>query len=495
MRIAERARRLIRGSPADAGALPRRNSGAADLSWADEFIRRVRPYIFVREEDCLLIKKPNQAHRLNPQGVRVLKFLLDGGTAGQLLAQLGPEEQRAADVALFLHEVRRCLDGTLRETNHTRAVEFRPLEVNFSPLPVLSEVAVTSRCNLRCAFCYGACGTGRPADAAGEMTAEEIETVLSRIVRQARVPSVSFTGGEPAIRPDLCRLVSHARGLGLRANLITNGTLITAALASDLAAAGLDSAQVSLEGVTAATHDAVTGVPGSFAHTLAGMRHLAGSGIPVHTNTTLNRRNLEDCRGMPRFVRDELGRDRFSMNLVIPSGTALAHQGLLVRYSEVGPVVEEVLEESRRQGVEFMWYSPTPLCLFNPIIHSLGNRGCGACDGLLSVDSRGNVLPCSSCADPVGNLLRSDFADIWGCGRATAYRLKQLAHPQCRECDSFAACHGACPLYWSHFGFGELCTSRGFRPVDWHDLEERLPCAAGRGALPGNGPRGEWPQG
>lgn len=446
-----------------------------DLTWADEFIRNVRPYIFVREEDGLLIKKPNQAHRLNPQGVRVLKFLLDGGTTDQLLDRVGREEQRVADVALFLHEVRRYLDGTLQETNHTRAVEIQPLEVNFSRLPVLSEVAVTSRCNLRCAFCYGSCScTGRPANARDEMTTQEIERILAKIFLQARVPSVSFTGGEPAMRPDLCRLVGHAKALGMRVNLITNGTLVSAALARSLAAAGLDSAQVSLEGVTAATHDAVTGVPGSFAATLAGVTHLKGCGIPVHTNTTLNRRNLDDCRRMPRFVREELGLDRFSMNLVIPSGAALVHEHLLVRYSEVGPMVEGVLEESRRLGVEFMWYSPTPLCLFNPILHALGNKACGACDGLLSVDSGGNVLPCSSWPDPVGNLLQSDFAGIWDSSRATAYRRKRLAHPQCRECDSFPACHGACPLYWRHFGFDELCRRQGFRPVDWHSLEEDL---------------------
>ena len=347
-----------------------------DLTWADEFIRNVRPYIFVREEDSLLIKKPNQAHRLNPQGVRVLKFLLEGGTIGQLLDQVGREEQRAADVALFLNEVRRCLDGTLQETNHTRAVEVRPLEVNFSRLPVLSEVAVTSRCNLRCAFCYGACScTGRPANARGEMTTREIEQVLAKIIRQARVPSVSFTGGEPAIRPDLCRLVSCAKGLGLRVNLITNGTLITAAWPAAWPPPGSTRRRSSLEGVTGATHDAVTGVPGSFSSTLAGVAHLKGCGIPVHTNTTMNRRNLEDCRQMPRFVREELGLDKFSMNLVIPSGTALVHEELLVRYSEVGPMVEGILEESRRLGVEFMWYSPTPLCLFNPDPPCPGEQG------------------------------------------------------------------------------------------------------------------------
>jgi radical SAM protein with 4Fe4S-binding SPASM domain len=484
LRIAERARRLVKGTPGDPQSRSDRPTRAVDLSWADEFIRNVRPYICVREEDNLLIKKPNQAHLLNPQGVSILSFLLEGGTTSQLLERVGHEPQRTADIALFLYEVRRCLDGTLQETNHTSAVEVRPLELNFSKLPVLSEVAVTSRCNLRCAFCYGSCScTSHPANTKGEMTTEEIERVLYKIFHQAKVPSVSFTGGEPTMRPDLSRLISYAKGLGLRVNLITNGTLVTKGLARELAGAGLDSAQVSLEGANAVTHEAITGVPSSFASTVAAVRHLKDCGIPVHTNTTLNRSNLRDCMQMPRFAREELAIDKFSMNLVIPTGSALVNDELLIRYSEVGPIVEEILERSRRLGVEFMWYSPTPLCLFNPILHALGNKGCGACDGLLSVDCEGNVLPCSSCEDPVGNLLTSDFPEIWDSVRAQGYRLKRLAHPECRGCDSFPACHGACPLYWRHFGFDELCEHKGFGLADWRCVEQNIPSATGSQAV------------
>src|SRR5665811_1651368 len=133
---------------------------APDLGWVDEFIRNVKPYIHVREEDSLLIRKPNQAHRLNDQGVRVLRFLLDGGRASSLAAMVREPEQ-LDDIALFLFEVRRCLEGTLRDGNHTRAVVVEPLAVNFSQLPVLSEVALTSRCNLRCLFCYAGCACGK----------------------------------------------------------------------------------------------------------------------------------------------------------------------------------------------------------------------------------------------------------------------------------------------------------------------------------------------
>jgi MoaA/NifB/PqqE/SkfB family radical SAM enzyme len=249
--------------------------------------------------------------------------------------------------------------------------------------------------------------------------------VLEIIRHEAQVPSVSFTGGEPTLRPDLPRLIAHAKSLDLRVNLITNGTRIDRDYARELADAGLDSAQVSLEGTHAATHDRLTGGTGSFPH--LPRRPSPGRSRPAcpHQHHP-HRWNLEDCLQLPEFVRDQLGRDRFSMNLVIPTGRAAADHGQLVRYSEVGPVLEAILEESQRIGVEFMWYSPTPLCLFNPIPKGLGNKGCAACDGLLSVAADGAVLPCSSCPDPVGNLLRQEFSEIWQSPKARRYRRKAL---------------------------------------------------------------------
>ncbi|NIS63717.1 MAG: hypothetical protein GTO05_00960, partial [Gemmatimonadales bacterium] len=49
--------------------------------------------------------------------------------------------------------------------------------------------------------------------------------------------------------------------------------------------------------------------------------------------------------------------------------------------------------------------------------------------------------------------------------RAIQFRQKFLAHPQCRSCEHFQICNGACPLYWREMGFDELCAVRGFGPV------------------------------
>lgn len=437
----------------------------AGLGWVDEFIANVRPWIFVREEDRLLIKRPNEAQKLNRTGTLILKSLLDGATIDQVLDAVGEHPERLGQVALFLGEVRRSLEGELDENRPSCAVEVRPFRIPFSRLPVLSEVAVTYRCNLRCSFCYAGCNcTTNPAGDGREMTAAEIEQVLDKIRWQAKVPSVSFTGGEPTLRPELPGLIRHAKQLELRVNLITNGTLVDAPMARRLARAGLDSAQVSLEGVDAATHDGITGCGGSFERSVAAVGHLAAAGVRVHTNTTLCRSNLEQSARMPGFVRERLGAERFSMNLTVPTGSAAEHGGLEVRYRELAPHLDAIAAASKSAGVEFMWYSPTPLCIFNPVARGLGNKGCAACDGLLSVAANGQVLPCASYDEPVGSLLEEDVTTIWRSRRARQHRHKFLAHPSCRECEDFHVCNGACPLYWRRMGFDELQQVKGFDP-------------------------------
>jgi radical SAM protein with 4Fe4S-binding SPASM domain len=157
---------------------------------------------------------------------------------------------------------------------------------------------------------------------------------------------------------------------------------------------------------------------------------------------------------MPRLA-SRLGCTRFSANLVIPAGRG-DDEALAVHYEEVGAVLAEVMEAAERHNVRFMWYSPTPVCLFNTLSHGLGNKGCAACDGLLSVDPRGNLLPCSSWNEPVGNLLEDDFQRLWNGRKARRLREKAHAHPRCRDCEHFPLCQGACPLYFRAHGYGEI---------------------------------------
>ncbi|MFH2094530.1 MAG: radical SAM protein [Bacteroidota bacterium] len=426
--------------------------------WVDEFIRNIRPYVYVRTEDNLLIKRPNQATKLNGTGAQILKYLLEGGNIRALIKRSGPEKEIM--ILDFIIGVRDFLKGNLDEFTLNPAIEKKPFEMNFSEYPVLSELALTYRCNLKCRFCYAGCNqTANPAGSSKELNEEDFKKVIAIIKDDAKTPSISFTGGEPSLeRKLLLKLIGFAKKLDMRVNLITNGTLIDMDYARDLEKAGLDSVQVSLEGITAETNDLLTRVNGSWKMTIRGIEALASTSMHVHTNTTITRVNLKECSGFPGFIKEKFGFNKFSMNLLIPAGSGIIYDELIVRYNEAGEFLPAIMQESEKQGVEFMWYSPVPMCMFNTILHGLGNKGCSACDGLISVAPNGDVLPCASYDDPVGNLIAEKFSDIWKNTKACMYREKGKAHAFCKECEQFYICNGACPIYWRERGYSELDT-------------------------------------
>ncbi len=437
------------------------NGDQVYIRWIDGFVREIAPFIYVREEDSLLILRPNKAHRLNPTALALLKATLSGEPVERFLRRVGDTPQRRQQIHDFFCDVRALLVGCLREGQARRAVETVPFRRPFNVLPVLSEIAVTYRCNLSCTFCYAGCvGAGGPGCHGGpagrEMSTRDIERVLRVIWHEAKVPTTSFTGGEPAVRPDLPRLVRYARRLGMRVNLITNGTLITPECARALREHGLNSAQVSVEGPTAEVHERLTRVPGSFEATCAGVRNLAEAGITAHTHTTISRGNIDCVEGVVDLAA-RLGRERLSMNMIMPCGSAaLEPEANYVAYEEIGEAVLRVRDRARRLGLEFMWYSPTPYCLFNPVAEGLGNKACAACDGLLSVAPDGGVLPCSSVTEPVGNLLREPFPEVWSSAAARWWQRRDYAPDLCRDCNLLDLCGAACPIYWDAMGTREL---------------------------------------
>ena len=429
-----------------------------ELDWVDDFVAKIQPYVHVRLTDRVLIRLPNQAFKLNQTGARVLHHIIQGGSVLDILRARPQDKTLPSQLFSFFKDLSRTLDSAICDAYRSSSLQRVRFDLGYIALPILSEVALTWRCNIRCQFCYASCTcTTEPEKEPGkeELSTRHFKKVLDIIRHDAEVPSVSFTGGEPTLRADLAELVAYAsRSLKMRVNLITNGTLITPKKAKRLKKAGLASAQVSIESPDPELHDRIVGVPNAFGASVEGLLALKEAGILAHPHATLCRLNHHTLPGMGSLAKS-LGLDRFSLNLIIPAGRGAA-EDLAVKYSEIENMVLAVKSEAQAAGVRFMWYSPTPMCLFNPVAHQLGNKGCSACEGLLSVDPYGRVLPCSSWKEPVGNLLQDGFLDLWFGDRGRFLREKRAAHPGCRECEHFAVCHGACPLYFKVHGYGEL---------------------------------------
>jgi len=446
--------------------------------FATELVNSTREYIYIRPEDGLIIFRPNRMNYLNESAILMLDRLYGSPSGPDVEAVVATvverygigEEQARNDLRNLLLSISALLSDDVRSAPSVKVMRFGS---HHRELPVLSEIAVTYKCNNRCTFCY-ANSPARGRDVP-EMSTAEVEIVIDRIYDEAHCPTVSFTGGEPTLRKDLPELVSYAKRKGMRVNLITNGIKCgNEEYVGVLAEAGLDSAQVSIEGGKAEIHDAVTQHPGAWERAVRGVKNLRAASIHTHTNTTICGGNRDHLMELIDFIADELHSEYFSMNMVIRTGTALFHDEDDISYAEIGPIIEALQAKANEKKVRFVWYSPVPYCMFNPVQAGLGSKSCACVDGLISVNPAGQLIPCSSFEQGIGDLVHDSFDKVWHSRTALYWRRKEFTPPICQRCSIKDICGGACPLYWDERGsFDEL---KGFAPggPPWAGLTWRL---------------------
>ena len=105
----------------------------------------------------------------------------------------------------------------------------------------------TNECNLNCRTCV----RNVWQEPMGTMS----DTVFDRVIEGLRdfspPPTVFFGGfGEPLFHPKIIEMVSRAKGIGARVEMITNGTLLASDVSRRLLTAGIDVLWVSLDGTT-----------------------------------------------------------------------------------------------------------------------------------------------------------------------------------------------------------------------------------------------------
>src|SRR5687768_8072987 len=99
-----------------------------------------------------------------------------------------------------------------------------------------------------------------------ELQTDEVVRVLDDL-RALGCEKVHFTGGELFLRRDALELLAHARDLGLRVNLTTNGTLLDKDRLRALLRVPPRSLTFSVDAPQARLHDALRGQEGAFKRT------------------------------------------------------------------------------------------------------------------------------------------------------------------------------------------------------------------------------------
>jgi cyclic pyranopterin phosphate synthase len=122
-------------------------------------------------------------------------------------------------------------------------------------------VSVTDRCNLRCVYCMPEAGVTPVAH--GEILTYEEIIRICECASHLGVRKIKLTGGEPLVRRGLPALVHALKELPLieQVTLTTNGVLLCDFI-DELADAGLDAVNISLDTLDEQRYEAITRRPG-----------------------------------------------------------------------------------------------------------------------------------------------------------------------------------------------------------------------------------------
>lgn len=341
-------------------------------------------------------------------------------------------------------------------------------------LPVMGKgvLILTYACNLKCSFCYAGHEVfGKPKTMRSGEAYAGIDFMASIGIR-----TFTLLGGEPTIHRDLLDVIRYAAGRDMGPWVVTNGVkLADPAFAEALLDAGLKGGCISLHGDKAAEHDAVTGIPGSYAAAMRATARAAERGWPLFPMLTV----MEPTLGQVRPVIDLLvgmGCRTIYINYGLPNIKAELDSGVDSSPQRLARLTEELYAMQSELGVRFIFNrekNKIPLCHFDydtlqdMFRDSVIGVGCEAAEGnTVVIEPGGSVLGCSHWVDhPLINIYKDrdrleligaeEFWDLWMSGKPLDYRrdLRFYPYEACVDCGWRKAemCFGGCKV-WQQAG-------------------------------------------
>jgi radical SAM protein with 4Fe4S-binding SPASM domain len=336
--------------------------------------------------------------------------------------------------------------GPLVRELHERAARLRQ--------PINGAFELTSACNLYCRMCYV-----RHSASDRTVRGKELSAVQwLELARQAKDNGLLFlllTGGEIFLRRDFFDIYEPLTRMGLIIALFTNGTLVTRAIAERLAQAPPNRMEITLYGATAATYEAITGVPGSFAACCAGIEALVANRVPLGLKTTITRYNVAELEQMRQMAHN--------WGLPFSGAWMLSHrpdgQPSDVENCRLSAAECVELEATDRASAEE--WSEAALRELPADNHY--NFYCKAGKAAYVVNPSGDMNTCLLLPEPAARPLDSGFKAAW----AQVGKYVDSAPPPssvCLACDARVYC-GRCPA-WSLIETGTLTAPALF----WCDI-------------------------
>jgi len=391
-----------------------------------------------------------------------------------------------------LHEARKRLPVLATPLPRTKGRGYHLVEDDTeAPRPALAVWEFTLACDQRCLHCGPRAAHARP----DELTTEEALRLVDDLA-DLGVGEVVLIGGEAYLRADVLLVIRRVRERGMTCSLTTGGYGLTQTRAEALVEAGVQSVNVSIDGMQQ-THDFVRNRPHSWERAFAAIAHLRAAGAKVAVNTQINRRSRDELLALLPLLADA-GIWAWQLQITCPHGNAVEHDDLVLQpyhFLELFETLDRVLEECEQRGI-VLWPGNN-LGYFGPFEHRLRRRqkrasghftGCHAGHRTIAIESNGVIKNCPSLggAENTGGSWRElDLKTLWAQSKELRYFRERTLDDlwgYCRDCYYAETCMSGCtaasePLL-GRPGNNPFCHHRALE-MDRQGLRERIELVRG----------------
>lgn len=305
-------------------------------------------------------------------------------------------------------------------------------------------IELTSFCNQKCGYCYND-WRGDGGSSLGSLPSEKLLGLVDKALTEVEFDHVTLTGGEPLARHDFFEVLDVCAKHKVGVQIISNGGLVTEAIAERLAKYDLRFIQVTLNGVTRELHDEHVG-PGHYDKTLKGIELLSKHKVPVVGCVVVTRKNAPVLGDVLAKFR-ELGVHTVALSRYSPAGYAARNVAeLLPSRGEMVAALRVAEHAATEHRMDLQVTMPVPQCV---VEHSefphvrFGGCPIGAPEAQeFALGPKGELRNCTLHSDAIGDGATQSFAELVESPAVYAYR--DVAPAFCEGCRYRSSCLGGC---------------------------------------------------
>lgn len=338
-------------------------------------------------------------------------------------------------------------------------------------IPILIQLGLTYRCNLKCSHCYALYRRNR-----NEFSLEEIRHLAGELYDMGGA-AVVYSHGENMIRSDFHAAAKIFRDLDFYQTLMLNGFYVRNRDAAErLADAGINRTMISIDSADPAVHDRVRGKQGAFDRARRAIELLLASAVEtVGFSCTIDRHNYDTIPEIVELaIRYGVSAISFMQNRY--NLRDIFDRSLQQKYEAVCQRIYELMLDYRGR-IDIYTHDPFMLTLLDERLADeearadfIGANLCNVGTSMVSIDPTGNVTGCNFISEVIGNVREEPFERIWA--RLVNQYSDELNPPTgaCTGCSVLAKCMGGCKAYHYVDKYDERCGESRFGEQGAHGL-------------------------